>query len=149
MSGVDDRYTIPGSGGVLRNQFGLTTTKGVEEAMNENASAEWAIMCTGSAPMIFDFAYLAVIHQRLIGRVVGDQSTGLWAGQIRSGAASMGASGTGIVYCEEPDIQQSLDDLFGQLARENYLTGLDDVEFFGRLAERWGYLTTGGSALSE
>lgn len=40
----DDRYTISGSGGVLRNKLGLITQAGVDRAMNISASAEWAIL---------------------------------------------------------------------------------------------------------
>ena len=134
--GVDDRYTIPGSGGVLRNQLGLETHEQLDEAMNDYAALEWAGSSMEPVPQKFDFDYLASIHHRLLGDVVG-----LWAGRIRHNAVPMGALNTGIVYAREEYIQPGLDDVFGQLHRQKYLAGLDRKQFFGELSESWGYLT--------
>lgn len=46
----DDRYTIPGSGGVLRNKLGHTTQTGVDGAMNRAATTQWAIVQTEPIP---------------------------------------------------------------------------------------------------
>lgn len=140
-SGIDDRYTIPGSGGVLRNQLGLRTAAELDEALNDHATLEWVGLLQESAPVHFDFAYLANIHRRLFGRVLGDDVVGHWSGQVRSNAAPMGAMGTGIVYASEGFIQQNLDELFGVLEQKHYLVGLDAGEFFGELADFWGFLT--------
>lgn len=138
---VDDRYTIPDSGGVLRNQFGLETHEQLDEAMNDYASLEWAALSMEPMPEEFDFAFLASIHHRLLGGVVGDDVVGHWAGRIRQNAAPMGALNTGIVYAREEYVQSGLDDAFGHLRRQKYLTGLDRKRFFGELSESWGYLT--------
>ncbi|WP_165391867.1 Fic family protein [Zhihengliuella halotolerans] len=53
----------------------------------------------------------------------------------------MGAGGTGIVYADEAFIRQGLDEVFGGLDQKNYLVGLDAADFFGELADMWGYLT--------
>lgn len=139
--GVDDRYTIPDSGGVLRNQLGQKTHERLDDAMNDYASLEWAGLSMEPMPQEFDFTYLASIHHRLLGDVVGDDVVGHWAGQIRHNAAPMGALNTGIVYAREEYIQPGLDDVFGQLQRQEYLAGLDRKQFFGELSEIWGYLT--------
>ncbi len=139
--GVDDRYTYPGSGGVLRNQFGTTDPALLDEAMNEYASLEWAILIREPIPEVPDFSYLSRIHERLLGRVVGDDVVGLWAGQVRHNAAPMGAVGTGVVYAQESFVQQGLHDVFSALAQKNFLVELEKPEFFSELAEMWGYLT--------
>ena len=139
--GVDDRYTIPDSGGVLRNQLGLKTHERLDEAMNDYASVEWAGLSMEPPPREFDFPYLASIHRRLLGDVVGDDVVGHWTGRIRQNAAPMGALNTGIVYAREEYVQPGLDEVFGRLHHQRYLTGLDRKRFFGELAESWGYLT--------
>jgi cell filamentation protein len=139
--GVDDRYTYPGSGGVLRNQLGITSHELLDEAMNDFATLEWAVMSLEPMPKVFDFSYLSQIHRRLLGDVVGDEVVGHWAGQVRNGAAPLGAMGTGIPYANESFMQSGLDDVFGQLRQTNYLTNLDQQGFFSVLAEIWGYLT--------
>lgn len=138
---VDDRYTIPDSGGVLRNQLGLKSHEQLDEAMNDYATLEWAAMSLEPMPQKFDFAYLASIHHKLLGDVVGDDAVGHWAGRIRHNAAPMGALNTGIVYAREEYIPSGLDDVFGRLRHQRYLTGLDRKRFFGELSESWGYLT--------
>ncbi|WP_262495448.1 Fic/DOC family protein [Paeniglutamicibacter gangotriensis] len=139
--GVDDRYTYPGSGGVLRNQLGITSHDLLDEAMNDFATLGWAVMSLEPVPITFDFSYLCQIHHRLLGDIVGDEVVGHWAGQIRNGAAPLGAMGTGIPYAIESFMQSGLDDVFGQLKQKNYLTNLDQQGFFSALAEIWGYLT--------
>ncbi|MEU3307164.1 Fic family protein [Nocardiopsis sp. NPDC006832] len=126
---------------MLRNQLGLNSHERLDEAMNDYATLEWAAMSLEPMPRNFDFAYLASIHHKLLGDVVGDDVVGHWAGRIRRNAAPMGALNTGIVYAREEYIQPGLDDVFGQLHRQRYLTGLDRKQFFGELSESWGYLT--------
>ncbi len=89
--GVHDRYTLPGSGGVLRNQLGLRSAVELDEALNDHATLEWAGLLQEPTPARLDFAYLSYIHRRLFGRVLGDETVGYWAGEVRSNAAPMGA----------------------------------------------------------
>lgn len=132
----DDRYTIPGSGGVLKNKLGLTTQEGVDEAMNEVATTRWAIMLTEPIPDRLDIEYFRSIHYRLLSPVLD------WAGQMRQLGDEVGAGGTNIAYARSEFYQDGLEDVFGTLAREDYLKGLDAAEFAAKLADRWGYLTT-------
>lgn len=131
----DDRYTIPGSGGVLRNSLGLTTQHEVDEAMNRNASAEWAIMQTEPIPDRLDLAYLRSIHERFLSPVLD------WAGEFRAVGDEVGAGGTPFQYAASQFYKPELDRLFDQLAGEDYLAGLPEQEFADKLADRWGTLS--------
>lgn len=132
---ADDRYTIPGSGGVLRNKLGLTTKHRVDYALNAAATAEWAVIIGEPIPDLLDQAYLCSIHRRLFSSVLD------WAGELRRAGDEVGAGGTGIVYARAEFFRHGLDDVFGMLGAEDYLTGLRPDDFAERLAERWGYLT--------
>ncbi|WDH78228.1 Fic family protein [Microbacterium esteraromaticum] len=133
---ADDRYTIPGSGGVLENKLGLTTQEGVDEAMNEAATTRWAIMVMEPIPDRLDIEYFRSIHRRLLSPVLD------WAGEVRQRGDEVVAGGTGIVYARSEFFQNGLNDVFDTLATEDYLKGLGTEEFAAKLADRWGYLTT-------
>lgn len=141
MTAADDRYTYPGSGGVLRNQLGLRTHAELDDAMNDYASLEWAALVKEPIPRELTFDYLREIHRRLLGDVVGDDHVGHWAGQVRSNAAPMGALNTGIAYAREEFINENLNTVFSDLRSKDYLRGMSSEEFFDELAESWGYLT--------
>lgn len=68
----DDRYTIPGSGGVLRNKRGLTLQEDVDEAMNYAATTRWAIVQTEPILDQLDLEYLRSIHRRFMSPVLGE-----------------------------------------------------------------------------
>lgn len=129
----DDKYTYPGSGGVLVNKLGIRDASRLDEALNDYASVAWAALRREPIPEPPDFQYLRDIHRRLFARVLP------WAGQLRDVDAQ--ATGAGIAYCRPAYIEDSLDSLFGRLGRENYLAGLGRREFADKLAERWGELS--------
>lgn len=72
---VDDRYTIPDSEGVLRNQFGLETHEQLDEAMNDYASLEWAALSMEPMPEEFDFAFSP---RSITGCSAGSSATTSW-----------------------------------------------------------------------
>ncbi|WP_083566020.1 Fic/DOC family protein [Actinomyces glycerinitolerans] len=131
----DDRYTIPGSGGVLRNKLGLITQAGVDRAMNISASAEWAILQLEPIPDRLDLDYLRSIHRRFMSPVLD------WAGELRKVGDEVGAGGTPFQYAPSEFYKPYLDALFDRLVEEDYLVGLPEKEFADRLADRWGTLT--------
>ncbi|WP_420367161.1 Fic/DOC family protein [Curtobacterium sp. L1-20] len=131
---VDDKYTYPGSGGVLVNAAGYRTHEQLDEAMNEFASVTMAEVRAEPVPSRPDYEYLQRIHDRMFGDLV----PGI-AGQIRD--VDVQATGTGIPYCRPEYIDANLSTLFGKLEREDYLTGLDADTFADRLADRWGELS--------
>lgn len=130
---VDDKYTYPGSGGVLRNRQGIREAARLDHVMNQYASVEWAVLRTEPLPDRFNFGYLAGIHRRFFGEVL------TWAGEIRDVDAQAGS--VGLAYCRPEYIATELSTLFSTLRREHYLHGLDAREFADRLAVRWADLT--------
>lgn len=131
---LDDKYTYPNSGGVLRNKLNITDGARLDEAMNELASAMMAALSIEETPEVFDFAYLQHIHSMMF------QDLFTWAGQIRD--VNTGAGDTTIVYARPAFIAQGLEEMFGKLAKDKTLFATDDpAEFAKRLADHWGYLS--------
>ncbi|WDD28541.1 Fic family protein [Clavibacter michiganensis subsp. michiganensis] len=131
---VDDKYTYPGSGGVLINAAGIRDHAELDEAMNDVASFVLAKIYTEPVPARLDLEYLRGIHVRMFGDLLP-----AIAGRIRD--VDVQATGTGIPYCRPDFIEANLDTLFRKLEREDYLTGLDADTFTERLADRWGELS--------
>ena len=131
---VDDKYTYPGSGGVLVNAAGIRDQSQLDEAMNDVASITMAEVRAERVPDRPDYEYLQSIHERMFGDLV----PGI-AGRIRD--VDVQATGTGIPYCRPEYIDANLTTLFRKLEREDYLTGLDANTFAERLADRWGELS--------
>ncbi|MCL2468210.1 MAG: Fic family protein [Micrococcales bacterium] len=130
-----DRYTIPGSDGVLKNRLDLTTHEQLDEALNDFASVGWAQLVVEPIPDRLDLAYLQSIHKRFFSPVLE------WAGQLRLPGDEVVAGGTGIVYAMSEFFRSGLDDVFGRLAQADYLRGLPRETFAVELADKWGYLT--------
>ncbi len=130
----DDKYTYPGSGGVLVNSKGIRNVARLDAAMNDYASAAMAELRTEPTPDRLDYNYLRGIHTRLFERIV----PGI-AGKHRD--VDVQATGVGIPYCRPAYIEPELTRLFDQLGREDYLTELDADTFAARLADRWGELS--------
>lgn len=131
---VDDKYTYPGSGGVLVNAAGIRDRSQLDEAMNDVASITMAEVRAERVPDRPGYGYLQSIHERMFGDLV----PGI-AGRIRD--VDVQATGTGIPYCRPEYIDANLVTVFGKLEREDYLTGLDADTFADRLADRWGELS--------
>lgn len=130
-----DRYTIPGTDGVLRNRRGLLTVEGVNHVMNMSASLAWADLISEPIPQFLDLEYLRSIHFRFFDPVLD------WAGQLRAVGDEVGAGGTPFQYAASQFYKRELDALMDRLAGEDYLRGLSIDEFATALADRWGTLT--------
>jgi cell filamentation protein len=130
----DDKYTYPGSGGVLVNVRGLHNSSELDAAVNAWASVALVDLAGEPMPARPNFEYLRRIHERIFEPIV----PGI-AGRIRD--VDVQATGAGIAYCRPDYIQDSLIALFGKLDREDYLVGLDETTFANRLADRWGELS--------
>ncbi|KAA9104508.1 Fic/DOC family protein [Microbacterium rhizomatis] len=130
---VDDKYTYPGSGGVLVNHYNIRDAEQLDKAVNAIASVRWAAMSREPVPERFDVAQLQAIHRRLFDEIYP------FAGQLRDVDAQ--AVSTGIPYSRPefiPDQARSIDD---GLRRDNYLRALPHDQFVDRLAYHWGELT--------
>lgn len=130
---VDDKYTIPGSGGLLRNRRGITDPDEFDRALNLYASSAWALLIVEDVPEPPGWAYLQAIHRRMFSPLLE------WAGEIRD--VDVAAGNTSIAYCRPEFIRANLEALFDRLADEDYLRGLDRESFAFALAERWGELS--------
>jgi len=130
----DDKYTYPNSGGVLRNKLGLTDGARLDDAMNDFASAAWAVLSMEGTPAAFDFRYLQHVHIAMFGRIFE------WAGKVRD--VDTVAGNTGIVYARPQFIDDNLTDMFRELANDESLFSTEDpVEFSMKLSAHWGYLS--------
>ncbi len=130
---LDDKYTYPGSGGVLVNRFGIRDADRLDQALNDYATVGWVHLRRQAPPEPPGFDYLQTIHREMFGSLLD------WAGELRETDAQ--ATGTGIAYARPEYIPESLRSLFDKLQREDFLTGLDPATFADRLADRWGDLS--------
>lgn len=128
-----ERFTYPGSWGVLRNRRGIHGAQRLDEAMNELVSVAIAGIVREGPPSTPDFTYLQGIHRRMFSELFD------FAGQRRVVAAK--ATGTSVTYCAPEDIGARTDRLFSELAAEDHLRGLDPEAFAEALALRWGDLS--------
>lgn len=128
----DDKYTYPGSGGVLRNLLNIKDADGLDHAVNDIVTANWAAM-SRDLPGRFDLNYLCSIHSSLFGDLFE------WAGRHRD--VELYAAGADLTYCLVDEMQARLDELFADLEVNNWLQGLDEWDFASALARVWGRLT--------
>ncbi len=130
---VDDKYTYPGSGGVLVNHYNIRDAEQLDRALNAVASVRWAAMSREPVPERFDVAQLQAIHRRLFDEIYP------FAGQLRDVDAQ--AVGTGIPYSRPEFIVAQARTIDDGLRRDNYLRGMPHDQFVDRLAYHWGELT--------
>jgi len=130
---ADDKYTYPGSSGVLRNLLDITDAEALDVATNAYVSIEWAALLREVIPDELDFTYLQFVHRRLFGKVFP------WAGEVRD--VELRAAGTSYAYCPSRLVQARLDEAFDALAAAEYLRGMDALEFAHALAQTWAELT--------
>lgn len=130
---LDDKYTYPGSGGVLVNRLGIQDAGRLDHALNDYASVAWVHLRQLPPPERPGFDYLQTIHREMFGSLLD------WAGELRE--TDVQATGTGIPYARPEYIPESLKSLFRRLEREDFLSGLDPAQFTDRLADRWGELS--------
>ena len=128
----DDKYTYPGSGGVLRNLLNIEEADALDHAVNDIVTAAWAAL-VGEFPEAFDLNYLCSVHASLFGDLFE------WAGQQRD--VHLYAAGADLIYCPFEEMQERLETLFADLGRKDWLQGLDRWDFASELAKAWGRLT--------
>ena len=130
---VDDKYTYPGSGGVLVNKYDIRDGARLDELLNDFASVNWAEMRLEPAPERFTVDYLQTIHRRMFDEVLP------FAGQLRDVDAQ--ATGIGIPYCRPEFIPETARSIDAGLLQDNYLRNMPQDQFSARLAHHWGELT--------
>lgn len=129
---MPDRYTFPGTE-VLRNKFGISDQRAAHDL--ETAVAYQGMIDVARHPVkgSFDLRHLRALHTAIF-RDLWD-----WAGEIRT--TDTGAVGTGLAHCRPEFILTQAASIFGAIAADDALKGMDRERFTERLAEHWGELT--------
>lgn len=130
---MPDRYTYPGTD-VLINKHGITDYDDWKAAETDFIGLRMLHLSEHPIPGRFDLPHLQAIHTYLTQDMYG------WGGEIRDTDTHPG--GTGIMHCRPSFIVAEAERVFGTLARENHLRGLDADEFSNRLAWVWGETTS-------
>lgn len=123
-SGQDgDPYLDPRTG-ILRNLLGIEDQATLDRAESSLSFLQAAKLLEQPVSGNFDLAHLQLIHRRLLGDVYD------WAGEIRQGEIQKGDT----IFARYLMIDSAARRLFGQLADEDHLRGLDQNEFSQRSA---------------
>lgn len=119
-----DHYCYPGTT-VLKNKLNIQDEKGLEEA--ERRVTEVTIGSVRYADPPYDLDYMAALHQQLFDRLYD------WAGTVRNVDIAKG----GTRFCNCRRIEAEAAKIFAGLENEDWLAGLYEDEFCGRLAEHY------------
>ncbi|NQX26043.1 Fic family protein [Microbacteriaceae bacterium VKM Ac-2854] len=130
---VDDHYTHPGSGGVLRNLLNLRDGAELDQALNEFATVRWAQLEREPLPERFNLAQLQYLHRRLFEDVYP------FAGDLRD--VDVQALGAGIAYCRPAFLEEQAAFEFRRLENDGYLQERNAQDFAAGLADHWGEIT--------
>ena len=122
-----DPYTDSRTG-ILRNKVGAVDQATLDAREVEFTTARTLELTLRPEPGGFDLAHLRRIHARLFGDVYD------WAGTLRTVDVSKGTS----TFAHHGFLEPAAADVFGRLAREQHLRGLDRAAFAERAAEYLG-----------
>jgi cell filamentation protein len=114
--------------GVLRNLLGIKDQAGLDKAESSLSFLRANEMREQAVKGKFDLAHLQEIHRRLFGDVYD------WAGQIRQVEIQKGST----AFARQMAIESAARQLFGQLAKERHLQGLDADLFSQRAGHYLG-----------
>jgi cell filamentation protein len=117
-----DPYSDPECG-VLRNLLGIMDAADLSRAEGDIAAAMIARLGESPIPGTYDLGHLCVFHRAIFGQIY------LWAGELRTVAITKTD-----LFCLPQFIESYAAEVFGNLAAENHLRGLDRSLFVDRLA---------------
>mgnify|MGYP000608994846 FL=1 len=120
---ADDTYCYPGTD-VLRNKAEITNAEDLDAYEGELSTLRSIEILENPVAGQFDLAHLKRIHLALFQDVYD------WAGEIRTVDISRGNSR----FANVRFIESAANDIFNNLARENWLKGLDADALSKRLA---------------
>jgi cell filamentation protein len=123
---MTDPYLDP-STGLLRNTLGLVDSAALEQAEREITHFALARLSEQSLPGGYDLLHLQTFHRMIF------QDLYPWAGELRTVAISKGD-----MFCLPQHLESFSAEVFGALAKENRLRGLDRETFVSRLAFHFG-----------
>ncbi|AAF84466.1 cell filamentation protein Fic [Xylella fastidiosa] len=114
--------------GVLRNLLGISDQGWLDKIESTLSFLRTSELRERPVKGKFDLAHLQEIHNRLFQDVYD------WAGQIRQVEISKGNT----MFAQQIAIQSAAQQIFGQLAKERFLCGLDAEEFSKRAGDYLG-----------
>ncbi|WP_051581792.1 Fic/DOC family protein [Pseudonocardia acaciae] len=109
--------------GVLRNRLGITDPAEFARVEADFTSARIAQLWRHPLPGDYDLAHLQRFHQVIFGDLFE------WAGQLRT--VTMGKGGA--LFCDPGDLVSTAVRVFGRLAEDGHLRGLDRAAFVDKL----------------
>ncbi|GAA5044095.1 Fic/DOC family protein [Nocardia callitridis] len=119
---IDDPYVDPDSG-VLRNRLGIKDAEVLRQVEADLSLAALADLGTRVLPGGYDLAHLRAFHREIFGDLYG------WAGQVRTVGIAKSD-----MFCLPRHIETYAEQVFGELAKEQYLRGCPREVFIERLA---------------
>jgi fido (protein-threonine AMPylation protein) len=122
-----DPYVDPATG-VLRNRFGLTDEQELEAAEASLSALRSYELAQNPLVGAFDLAHLQSLHRYLFGDLYE------WAGQLRTIDITRGRNS----FAHHAYIVSAGAALFGELAKEQHLAGLDPERFSARAGHYLG-----------
>lgn len=130
----DDKYTYPGSGGVLINKFGITDAAKLDEALNDYASSAIALIDAKklSLPNRPTFEMLQTIHREMFQDILP------FAAKLRDVEAGAIGTTSAIPYASPTYLAEHLDSFYAELEGTDYLRDCDAKAFPYELGSRWG-----------
>lgn len=117
-----DPYVYPDST-VLRNALGIRDADQLALLEGDLTRSRAVRLASSPLPGSYDLAHLQRFHRELF---IGLYD---WAGELRTVPIAKGD-----LFCLPQHIESYARDVFGELAREHQLTGLDREDFIARLA---------------
>lgn len=111
---------------LLHNKLGIADLKKLEETEYDITAQKTSQILASIHPVIFDFALLLDLHRQLFEEIYD------FAGQVRTVNISKPDSPVPFCYCDFIPSESSR--IFSELARDNYLVGLEHDEFTDKLA---------------
>ena len=129
---MPDRYTYPGTE-VLRNRFEISEPLATHELETRVAYQRLTELTARPIPGDYDLAHLQAMYRAIYGDLWD------WAGQIRP--VDTGTTNTGLAHCRPEFIVDQAHVVFGAIARDDFLRGMDHDTIADRLAYHWGETT--------
>jgi len=124
----DDIYCYPESD-VLINRFDIRDKDALNIVEKQITSLKIAQLEASPAKGDFDLAYLKSIHKFIFGDIYA------WAGQIRKGDFLIKDRS---IFCRAMYIESMAAEIHANLKKDNFLHGLEKVEFISKLAYYMG-----------
>jgi cell filamentation protein len=121
-----DPYSDPETG-VLYNRLGIASAGQLQRIEADISFVALADLSTRMLPGAYDLPHLCVFHGEIFGDIYS------WAGEIRT----VNIAKTDL-FCTHQYIATYAGEVFGELAKENYLRDLDRSSFLDRLSHYFG-----------